>query len=45
VEVLLAQSFVQMEGMARGLDVGGRSAFAEHLYDRVSGDEMDEKED
>jgi hypothetical protein len=27
------------------LDIGGRRAFAEHLLDGVSGDEMDEQED
>ena len=31
--------------MARGGDVGGRGAFAEHLRDGVSGDQVDEQED
>ena len=31
--------------MAGGVDVSGWRAFAKHLLDGVSGDEMDEKED
>lgn len=31
--------------MAGGLDVGGRRAFAEHLLDGISGDEVDQQED
>ena len=31
--------------MAGGGDVGGRRAFAEHLLDRISGNEMDQQED
>ncbi len=45
VEVLLAQRDIEAVGVARGLDVGGGSAFAEHLQDRIAGDEVDQKED
>jgi hypothetical protein len=31
--------------VAGGLDVGGRRAFAEHLLDGISGDEVDQQED
>ena len=44
-DVLLAERGVEAVGVARGLDVGGRRAFAEHLLDGVSGDEMDQEED
>ena len=44
-EVLLAERGVEAVGVARGGDVGGRRAFAEHLRDGISGDEVDEQED
>jgi hypothetical protein len=31
--------------MAESGEVGGGGAFAEHLFDGIAGDEMDEKED
>ena len=31
--------------MAGGRDVGGRSPFAEHLLDGVTGDQVDQEED
>ena len=45
VEVLFAERGVEAVDVTRGGDVGGRSAFAEHLLDGVSGDEVDEQED
>ena len=45
VDVLLAERGVEAVGVARGLDVGGGRAFAEHLQDGVSGDEVDQQED
>jgi hypothetical protein len=45
VEVLRAQRRVEAVGMARGCNVGGRRAFAEHLLDGVSGDEVNQQED
>ena len=41
IEVLLAEWGVEAVGVAGGGDVGGRGAFAEHLRDGVSGDEVD----
>ena len=38
VDVLLAQRGVQAVEVARGFDVGGWGAFAQHLLDGVSGD-------
>ncbi len=43
--VLLAQRSIEAVGVAGGCNVGGRRAFAEHLLDGVSGDEVDEQED
>ena len=45
VEILLAERSVEAVGVARGGDVGGRRAFAQHLLDGISGDEVDEQED
>ena len=45
MQVLLAERSVEAVGVARGLDVGGRRAFAEHLRDGISGDQVDEQED
>jgi hypothetical protein len=40
VDVLLAEWRVEAVGVAGGCDIGGRGAFAEHLLDGVSGDEV-----
>jgi hypothetical protein len=45
IQVLLAYRDIEAVGVSCGLDVSGGGAFAEHLLDRVSGDEMDKKED
>lgn len=45
VEVLLSQGFVEFVEVAGGCDVGWRGAFAEHLLDGVSGDEVNQQED
>jgi hypothetical protein len=45
VDVLLAEWSVEAVGVAGGLNIGGRCAFAEHLLDGVSGDHVDEQED
>ena len=45
VEVLLAQRSVEAVGVASGGDVGGRGAFAEHLRDGISGDEVNQQKD
>jgi hypothetical protein len=45
VEVLLAEGDVEAVGVAECGDVSGGCAFAEHLLDGVSGNEMDEEED
>ena len=45
VEILLSQRGVEAIGVASGGDIGGRGAFAEHLRDGVSGDEVDQQED
>jgi hypothetical protein len=42
---LLAEQGVEAEGVAGGGDVGWRRAFAEHLLDRVSRDQVDQEED
>jgi hypothetical protein len=42
---LFAERGVEPIGVASGGDVGGRGAFAEHLLDGVSGNQMDEQED
>jgi hypothetical protein len=42
---LLAERGVESESMTRGGDIGGWSAFAQHLLDGISGDEVDEQED
>jgi hypothetical protein len=44
-EVLLAERGVEAIGVAQGRDIGGGGAFAEHLLDGISGDEMDEEKD
>ena len=41
VEILLAERGVESVGVARGLDVGGGRAFAEHLLDGIAGNEVD----
>ena len=43
VEVLLAEREVESVGVAGGGQVGGGSAFAEHLGDGVSGDYVDQE--
>ncbi|HME37181.1 MAG TPA: hypothetical protein VKF84_18260, partial [Candidatus Sulfotelmatobacter sp.] len=45
MQVLFSKRGVEAVGVARGGDVGGGSAFAEHLRDGVSGDQVDEEED
>ena len=45
VEVLFAERGIESVGVAGGCDIGGRRAFAEHLLDGISGDEMDQEED
>ena len=45
VEILLAERGVESVGVAGGGDVGGGRAFAEHLRDGVSGDQVDQQED
>jgi len=40
-DVLFTERGVEAEGVTSGGDVGGRGAFAEHLLDGVSGDEVD----
>jgi hypothetical protein len=45
VEVLRVDGCVETIGVAQDGDVGGGGSFAEHLDDRVAGDEVDEKED
>ena len=45
MQVLLADGRVEPVGVAHGLDVGGRRAFAQHLLDGISGDEVDQQED
>ena len=44
-DVLGGERNVEAIGVARGLDVGTGSAFAEHGLDGVSGDEVDEQKD
>ena len=43
--VLLGEGCVEAVGVAESGDVGGCSAFAEHLDDGVAGDEVDEEKD
>jgi hypothetical protein len=45
VDVLHTEREVELVGVASGGDVGGGRAFAEHLGDGVSGDEVDKEED
>ena len=45
VEVLRVERRVEAVGVAEHGDIGGGGAFAEHLDDRVAGDEMDQKKD
>ncbi len=45
VGVLGGERCVEAIGVAEGGDVGGGGAFAEHLDDRVAGDEVDEEKD
>ncbi len=40
-DVLLAERGIEAVGVARGLDICGGRAFAEHLLDGISGDEVD----
>ena len=42
-EILLAKRHVEAVGVAGSLDVGRGCAFAEHLLDGVTGDEVDEQ--
>jgi hypothetical protein len=45
MEILLAQGRIEAVGVAGGGDVGGWGAFAEHLRDGISGDQVDHQED
>ena len=45
MEILLPEWFVEAKGVTRRRDVSGQSAFAEHLLDRVAGDQVYEKKD
>lgn len=45
VKILFAERRVESVRVSRGRDVGRRSAFAEHLLNRISRDKMDEQED
>ena len=45
VEILLSQRSVEAIGVTSGRDIGSRGAFAEHLRDGISGDQMDQQED
>ncbi len=45
VDVLFAERGIKTVGVASGLDIGGRCAFAEHLLDGITGDQVDEQED
>jgi hypothetical protein len=45
MQILVGEWGVETIGMASRLNIRGRSAFAEHLLDGISGDEVDEKED
>ena len=45
VEVLFRERSVEAVGVAGGGDIGGGGAFAEHLGDGVSGDQVDQEED
>lgn len=42
-DILLRDGEVESVGVARGLEVGGGSAFAEHLEDGVAGHKVDQK--
>ncbi len=44
VDVLGPEGLVEAVLVAQGGDVGGGGAFAEHLQDRVAGNEVDEEE-
>ena len=45
VHVLRAERNIESVGVASGGDVGGRSAFAQHLLDGIAGNEVNQQED
>ena len=45
VHILRAERNIEAIGVAGGGDVGGGSAFAQHLLDGVAGDEVNQQED
>jgi hypothetical protein len=45
MKILFAQRGVESVGMACSCNVGRLCAFAEHLLNRISGDEVNEQED
>ena len=45
IQVLLAERDIEAVGVARGLNVSGGRAFAQHLLNGIAGDEVDQQED